>query len=836
MIAQPGPSRRQFLTTSGLVVGGFAVGSALNLPDASAVPDDQSVRVVPRAAAVSGGWYTPNRAGLRPTPFTKLPPGCVTPKGWVRGQLDLQLDGLNGRMYEISDYLVYDNCGWVDSSKWAWEELPYWLRGFSDLGLVTGDSRVRDLATKWIDGILATQQADGWFGPEAMRTSLDGGPDFWPSMPLVDLLRSHEEATGDERIVAFLSAFFGYMAKQPDAVFGRSWASFRWGDDIDSLYWLYNRTGNGALLDLVDRIHRNSADYVNSVPTWHNVNLSQGLREPAEYGLLAGDPTYEAATYRLYDTVMNRYGQFSGGGFAADENARSGFYDPRQGFETCGIVELMRTCEMLTRITGDPTWTDRCEELALNMLPAAFDPQQKGTHYITSANSVQLDNTGKSPQFNNGFAMQAYRPGIHIYRCCPHNYGQGWPYYSEEMWLATADNGLCASMYGASEVTAKVGQNGTTIRIAQDTDYPFGETVTLRLAAPVATRFPLWLRIPGWCTQADVRVNGRDIGHGHPEAGSYVVVERTWQDRDSVEIRLPMTTTLNRWPGNHDSVSVQRGPLTYSLAIGTRFDEYSGGDSFVTDPNWPHYEVRPTTAWNYGLDINPNGALGAFTVTTKAGSVAANPFTPETTPIELSAPVRQVPNWTADDKNVVRHLQPSPSHSSRPAAKATLIPMGAARLRVTSFPVVSANPAGHEWEGPSASHVWQTDLLDAVNDGLEPSNSFDQSMPRLTWWDHLGTTEWVQYDYADAITTSSSSVYWYDDTGHGSCRVPASWQLLYRRGSDWVPVPDPSGYGTQVDRWNTVTFDAVQTTGIRLVAQLQNGVSGGILEWRVPQA
>jgi beta-L-arabinofuranosidase (glycosyl hydrolase family 127)/glycosyl hydrolase family 127 (putative beta-L-arabinofuranosidase) len=834
--AGAGLDRRQFLVRGGAVAGGAVIATGLAPAAAGAqVRRAGGVRTVSRAPAVRGGWYRPNRAPLAPTAFSKLPPGSVTPGGWVRGQLDLQRNGLNGRMYEISDYLVYDNCGWVDSTKWAWEELPYWLRGFSDLGIVTGDGRIQDLAHRWVDGILANQQSDGWFGPQAMRTSLNGGPDFWPSMPLMDMLRSHADATGDARVVPFMTAFFGFMSQQQDSVFGLSWASYRWGDEIDSIYWLYNQTGDNSLLDLVDRIHQNSANYVDNIPTWHNVNLAQGIREPAEYGLLAGDPKYQQATYQDYATVMNTYGQFSGGGFAADENARPGFYDPRQGFETCGIVELMRTCEMLTRITGDPVWTDRCEELAFNMLPAAFDPDQLGTHYLTCANSVYLGNADTSPDFDDGGPRQAYRPGIHVYRCCPHNYSQGWPYYSEEMWLATPDGGLCASMYGQSQVRAKAGSAGAAVTITEDTGYPFADTVTLTVRCPGTLSFPLWLRIPGWCPNASVRVNQQPVAGG--PAGSYVVLDQDWSNGDTVSLRLPMTTTTQSWPANHGSVSVRRGPLAYSLAIGENYAGYpSGSGNFVTDPAWPHHEVHPGTDWNYGLDLDPADAAQVIDVIGKAGPVPANPFTQADVPISLRAPVRKIPNWQVDDKNVVRHLQPSPARSAEPARRATLIPMGAARLRITSFPLIGANGQGHEWEAPSASTVWTGDLLDAVNDGLEPQSSYDQNMPRLTFWSDVSTAEWVQYDYARPITTSSAAVYWYDDTGHGSTRVPQSWQLLYLDNGRWTPVPGASAYGTDVNSWNTVTFGQVQTTAVRMNVLLQPNYSAGILEWKVDQA
>ena len=153
----------------------------------------------------------------------------------------------------------------------------------------------------------------------------------------------------------------------------------------------------------------------------------------------------------------------------------------------------MASHEMLSRITGDPVWADRTEDLAFNSLPAALDPKQTGIHYVTSANSIaQLNRTGSQGQFQNGFPMQAYMLGIDNYRCCPHNYGMGWPYYVEEMWAATPDDGLGATLHGPSRVTAKVA-DGTTVTITADTAYPFTDTITF-------TRHHARSRWPSRCT------------------------------------------------------------------------------------------------------------------------------------------------------------------------------------------------------------------------------------------------------------------------------------------------------------------------------------------------
>ena len=120
------------------------------------------------------------------------------------------------------------------------------------------------------------------------------------------------------------------------------------------------------------------------------------------------------------------------------------------------MVEFMHSFEMLTKITGDPIWADRCEEIAFNSFPAALTPDWKGLHYLTSANQVQLDAGNKAPAIQNGGTMFAYSPHER-YRCCQHNVSHGWPYYAEELWLATHDHGLAASLYADSEVSARVG-------------------------------------------------------------------------------------------------------------------------------------------------------------------------------------------------------------------------------------------------------------------------------------------------------------------------------------------------------------------------------------------
>ena len=664
-----------------LLRGGALSAAALYAGPASLRASAASAAVAP----ARGGLYTPNAAPLAPTAFLRLPPGSVKPAGWLAGELELQLDGLCGRYQDTSHFLDRSTTGWLVPSLVGWEEVPYWLRGYGDLGYVTGDATTLSDTASWIEGILATQASDGFFGPAGLRTSLDGGPDFWPYMPLLQALRTHQEYTGDPAVVPALTSFFRYMNAQSGSVFSSSWISFRIADGLDSVFWLYNRTGDDFLLTLADTMHASSANWLGNLPTPHNVNLSQGFREPAVYAQRSGQSAMTQDAYQNYASIMDVYGRYPGGGFAGDENCRRGYTDPAQGFETCGIVELMASHELLGRLTGDPVWADRCEQLAFNMLPAALDPWGKGVHYITSANGIDLSNTPKSHgQFSNTFAMQAYMPGVDQYRCCPHNYGMGWPYFTEELWVATTDDGLCAAMYAPCSVTANVA-GGTSVTINESTGYPFTNTITLTLSLSAPTAFPLYLRVPGWCSAPSLTVNGQQVNA--PVGPAYTAISRTWSNGDTVTLQLSSAPAVTTWSGG-GALSVSNGALEYSLRIGENYVQFAGNTEF------PEYEVHATTPWNYALDLPSSDPASALAFHAASGAIPASPFTQQSVPVSITAPAVQLANWTADDQSTVTPLESGPFQASAPG-NVTLVPMGAARLRITAFPAAASS--GNSW-------------------------------------------------------------------------------------------------------------------------------------------
>ena len=351
-----------------------------------------------------------------------------------------------------------------------------------------------------------SQREDGNFGP---YTEAGGMQDFWPNMIALWILQSYHEYTGDMRVIDFMTRYFHYQLTVPDDKFMRvSWQSHRGGDNMWSVAWLYNRTGDARLLELADKIHRNTSDWTKSteLPTWHVVNIAQGVREPATYYMFNGDDKMVDASYNVQSFIRRTFGQVPGGMFGADENARTGFFDPRQGAETCSFAEQMASDEIMLMITGDPYWAENCEDIAFNSYPAAFMPDYKSLRYITSPNMVMCDSENHKPGIDNAGPFLAMNPFSS--RCCQHNHGFAWPYYVEHLILATPDNGAAAVLFNSCEATMKVA-DGKEIVIKEVTDYPFDTRITFTVAtSEESVKFPFYVRIPRWTNDASFKWNG----------------------------------------------------------------------------------------------------------------------------------------------------------------------------------------------------------------------------------------------------------------------------------------------------------------------------------------
>lgn len=669
--------RRAFLKTAGAGTIGLSL-----YPVSSAVAGAaRSKRPTRGRAAARNRHYVSNQEPLVPSRYVPLPLGSVRPAGWLRHQLEGWAGGMTGRLDEIWPDVGSEN-GWLGGSGDVWERGPYWLDGLVPLAFTLEDERLIDKASRWIDATLGSRQPSGFFGPEVDRVQRGTrreapGADWWPRMVMLKVLQQHHEATGDERVLELMSDYFRFQARElPSKPLGHFtfWGQRRGGENLASIHWLYNRTGDPSLLELGELVFQQTEDWTKRFTAdhgiWHVVNTAMGIKQPGVWYQQSGEDLYLTAIESGIDYLMTRHGQPQGI-WSGDELLHG--TNPTQGVETCAVVEYMFSLESLLPITGSVRHADRLERVAYNALPAALSPHFAGRHYYQMPNQIAC--TREEHNFNvrhDDDTLIGLETG---YGCCTANLHQGWPKLTAHLWMATPDDGLAALVYAPCEVTARVA-DGVEVRITEETDYPFEDTVRFVYHGPPQTSFPLHLRIPLWVEGAQLSVNGQPLGQ--PAAGSVVGVDHSWSEGDRIELHLPAKLHVSRW--HERSAALERGPLVYALRRREQWTPVKGEEPFAD------YEIRTDEPWNYGLlNEDLERADQAYQVTAK--EVREQPWMAEAAPLEIGARARRIPGWQQYG-GMAGPIPWSPIRSTEPDEQVVLVPYGCTEIRISEFPVV----------------------------------------------------------------------------------------------------------------------------------------------------
>ncbi len=654
--------------------------------------------------------HEPDKSAYVAPQYIALSPGSIQPKSWLLHQLQIMRDGTTGHLDEVYGKVRDDN-GWLGGKGDGWEETPYWLDGAVPLAWLLDDEKLKQKVLKYINWVLDHQRPSGYFGPitKAEREknvaitvdNCEEGEDWWPKMVMLKVLQQYYTATKDERVIPFMQRYFKYQLatlKKCPLNKWTAWAEARGFENIMAVQWLYNHTKEQYLLELAERLESQTLpwnkwfegrDWViqaaayQNYDDWmhrHGVNVGMAVKAPVINYQRTGDSRYEDIFKTVLHDLLTLHG-LPHGMFSADEDLHAN--DPVQGVELCAIVETMFSLEQAIAITGDARYADALEKIAFNALPPQTTDDYNNKQYFQIANQVHVCkgvfdfSLPFRREMNNVFGM---RSG---YTCCLANMHQGWTKFAAHLWYATPDKGLAALAYAPSALKTTAGRDQAEVTIKTDTAYPFGDTIDFTISTKKPVAFPLHLRIPGWCKNASLTINGQ--AQPQPAGGKIIKIDKSWKDGDKVTLKLPMEVTTAQCGRN--ARAIENGPLVYALKLEERWEK--GQDEKEGD----YFSVYPKADWNYGLlkkvVEDPRQQVQLKHVKPVDDRFIWNL---EHAPIEITASAKKIPGW-----GIMNGVAPSPVTDrtglfrgavAEKEEKIKLVPYGCTKVRIVAFPVV----------------------------------------------------------------------------------------------------------------------------------------------------
>lgn len=522
----------------------------------------------------------------------------------------------------------------------------------------------------------------------------------------------------------------------------------------------------------------------------------------ADVAALTGDKAYQEALERIWENMSSKKLFITGGIGSRPQGEGFGpnyeLNNHTAYCETCAAIANVYWNYRMFLATGESKYIDVCERALYNNVLSGVS---------LSGDKFFYDN----PLESDGEHERQKWFGC---ACCPGNitrFVASVPGYI----YARQGKDIFVNLYAQGK--AKIGN----IELEQTTDYPWDGKIRIKVTKG-SGKFAIKLRVPSWLKTSptnndlyqyqdkaktySVSVNGKAL---YPENRDYIEISRSWKKGDTIELDFPMD--VRRIVANDNAeddrgkVAFERGPIVFCLEGADQAD-HKVFNKYILDS-------APVSA-HFEQDLL-NGVMvleGSAKELQQDGEVKDVKF-------------RAIPYSTWNNRG-----------GEQMEVWIANTPMAAV---ATPLPTIASKAQTFCNRGPIQNDAPETAPVDSwaggANDQWEPKRSSDTSKPYHYWWLKQGTTEAITYQFDQAYEVSNVQVYWLDfDHYDGNFRTPESWSLYYKDAKgEWQEVEGHTAYTVRKDCYNSVDFTPVKTTGLKILAKLQKGESGGVLEWKV---
>ena len=605
----------------------------------------------------------------------------ITPKGWLLEFLQRQKAGLTGHPEALS--YPYNTCLWAGEIPrngeygqdwWRYEQTAYYTDGLLRLGYLLDDEELIAIGEAGIAYTIAHPQSNGRLGSSVISS-------LWPQAVFWRAMKAYADVHGNPTSIKNALRRNYNSMNNSDLTNGR-----RHIINLEGMLWYYGISGTRSFLTKAktaydtggfefDKTDAGSDEFIHL----HGVTYCEMLKIPLLLYAYTGDEEY-------LNIAMNAERKLERDHMLPDGVPSSAEYtqgnDIDVAHETCDITDYTWSLGYFLTVTGQAEWADRIERAIFNAAPGAVTTNFDAVQYFSSVNQVICTGNSDNNRFKRGSTWMAYRP-THETECCAGNMHRMMPNFASRLWMRGADEAIVAAMYAPSEIDFKVGS--TQCHITEETYYPFSGDITFRFSLPEQMHFPFVFRIPGWCEEYEVKVNGSPL-QTSPFGGGFWVLEREWNDGDVVTLSLTMTPTVVE-AANGQGKYVECGPLLLAYPVPATVTEetntYSNMNGKVPGDGFKCWSMKPSGSFNYAINTDAE----TLSINIDEEKLAnAYPFDLDGTPLSVSLPVRPI-TWTVES-NRYNPVLPASEYVkfSTGNRNINLVPYGAAKLRVTVFP------------------------------------------------------------------------------------------------------------------------------------------------------